>query len=247
MNQDYNWEKYEEYEDLLIVISKKYCRIIGDFDLFEDLKNAGAIGLARASAKYDPENGASFETYASHWIKDAILKELNNNWSFIKIPKRQKLLMMKVKKLKNEYSQVENEERCLRLIADELGLSEDDVNDLLVLSYRVGGRISLDTPLSEDDETTIGDTIASENQMSVEEAVFRSIMEEEMEEYLHESLSERSIRILKMRYGDEKMTFDEIGKILDISAARVSQIEKTTMEILRRSGKFRKFLEYLAA
>ena len=246
MNQDYNWDMYDEYEDLLIAFSKRYCRIIGNFDLFEDLKHAGAIGMARAAALFDPERGVKFEAFAGYWIKEAILKEINDNCSCIRIPKKQKLLMMKVKKLKNEYSGVEDEERCLLLIADELGLSTEDVYDLLVLSFRYEGVVSLDNTLSEDDDTTLGDMIASEDGLSVEETVISSIMKEELEEYLR-SLPERSVSILKMRYGDERMTFDEIGKILDISTSRVGQIEKATIKILRRSGKFRMFLEYLAA
>ena len=246
MNQERYWDRVEECRDVIDYYAYKYSKILGDMDLRQDLKHDGMLGAHRAAKSFDPERGVQFATYAQYYIREAILESIEENFSFMRIPKYKRIQMQKVMKLFTEYSHEMDENLCIRLIADELELSTEEVDDCITLSYRMRHSVSLDSTISEDDETTVGEMTPAEVELSVEEEVMQRLLREQMQEAL-ETLQERESAILRMRYGDEKKTYEEIGKIFNISGARAKQIEKAALEKLRKSKKIQQLWDYLVA
>ena len=240
-------ESMETCVKLIACNAAYYSRAVGNRDIEEDLIQEGLTGLAKAWQRYSPDKGCKLSTYAEYWIKNYIMEAVNSQYSTgIKMPKNLRERIWKVNKLNDKYSDIKNEDTRVTLIADELKLTKDKVYEYMELYFCMGYLESLDSDLYEEDETPLVEMIRDENVCSVEEAVMQKYMKEELNECL-QSLNKREVEILKMRYGDEKMTFEDIGRILNISGPRVSQLCKSAFEKLLRSARCRALMEYLSA
>lgn len=212
---------------LVVNIAKAY---INKGMSFIDLISEGNMGLIYAIDKFDIDKGFRFSTYAVWWIKQAIMKAIIVKGREIRIPSYKYDLLNKINRYIMDKLQMGGSYPTIEQIAEDLHIEADkieniirDFQDPMSLSMSIGDDIFLE------------DTIAQEQEISMEEEIFREMGMKRVRD-LVEELDEREKSILKQRYGldgSDIYTLEDIGKKLNITRERVRQIEKRTLEKLK--------------
>jgi RNA polymerase primary sigma factor len=208
-----------------------------------DLVNEGNVGMLTAAHRFKSEKGVKFITYASWWVRQSILRALAEQARVVRLPLKQAGLLSRITRA------VELMTRELRRAprVDEVArrlLIKVSTLEIILRVYR--DYISLDSPISADNQTSAMDILRPENEMSLEEDFIRLCLHHDMAKLLDE-LPARDASVLRMRYGfeDAPMTLDEIGKRMGLTRERVRQIEKAAKEKLRMKTKVRILEDYL--
>jgi RNA polymerase sigma factor for flagellar operon FliA len=194
----------------------------------EDLVNIGVIGLSEALDRYDPYFGIKFETYAIPRIKGAIIDELRKqDW----IPRSLRSKSNKIKKALEELEQTNRGDVTGHNMANHLGISEEEYNQWQSQLKRTS-IVSLDKPNPNYDDHNLYEAIedtAADNPLE-------SIEDEEMKMLLVKVIKKlpEKARLAITLYYFERLTFKEIGKILNVSESRISQIHSETVDRMKR-------------
>jgi RNA polymerase primary sigma factor len=215
---------------LVISISKRF-RFRGL--PFEDLIQAGNIGLIRAAKKFDHERGFKFSTYATWWIRQSIARAVSDTGQNIRIPIHINDTMGRIFKAKNQLGQELKREPSIEELAAEV-----DINrvELQLLFKQAAGTISLNRPAGADEDAVLGDFIPDNASPSPEEKLTLHLFQDNVRKVLDESLRPRETRILKLRYGfsgRKPMTLQEVGNLEGITRERVRQLEAQALRKLR--------------
>ena len=195
------------------------------------------MGLMHAAQKYDYTKENRFSTYASWWIKEAMQRAIDQQSREIRVPVHVAENMKRVQKAAKELQQELGRDAAPEEIAKKLGnLTEEDVKN--ILTY-LQNPVSLETPVGEDGENSLGDMVEDKREATPEEAMNVLVEQEEVKELL-EQLSDREQQVIRLRYGlgnEKTHTLEEIGDILGVTRERVRQIEARAMEKLRKNAK----------
>jgi RNA polymerase primary sigma factor len=227
---------------LVASIARKY---IGKSSLsFLDLVQEGNLGLSKAVDKYDYSKGFKFSTYATYWIKQAISRAIADQSRTIRTPVHVVEALSKISKARTELMQSLKREPSDAEIGNATGLTAEKVRMYLEASKTP---LSLDKPMTDDDETYMSDIIPDEGQDNPEEVVRNMAVKDAISEVLG-TLSDRERLVIKMRFGLEDgigHTLEDIGKALGVTRERARQIEDIAMRKLRNPLRANKIREYL--
>ncbi|MBR4296954.1 MAG: RNA polymerase sigma factor RpoD/SigA [Bacteroidaceae bacterium] len=197
-----------------------------------DIINEGNVGLIKAAQRFDHTRGFKFISYAVWWIRQSILQAITEKSRLVRLPSNQEGLMSKVKRFRNHFMQENQREPNAQEIATALEVEEEKVMLILDTAIRP---ISMDAPISENDDTAIIDLITSND---TKEATDSELESESLSTQLSLALAqlpEREQNILKMSFGiaGPERTLDEIAGRIGLSKERVRQLKEKAIRTLQ--------------
>ena len=197
-----------------------------------DIINEGNVGLIKAAQRFDPTRGFKFISYAVWWIRQSILQAITEKSRLVRLPSNQEGLISKIKRYRNQFMQQYQREPDANEISVALDIEEEKVAIALDTSFRP---ISMDAPISENDDTAVIDLITSgDSSASTDQKLETESLSTQLDIALSR-LPQREQRILKMSFGiaETERTLDEIAQRIGLSKERVRQLKEKAIRTLQ--------------
>jgi len=232
---------------LVVSIAKRYTKHCGKGGMsFADLIQEGNIGLMTAVKKFNYAMGFRFSTYATWWIRQAITRSIADKEKTIRIPVHLRDAINKLTRATRELTQQTGHDPTPEEIANHLGnITAERVAYLQRVSLDT---VSLDTPIGEEGDTSLGDHIEDAHAPSPVDAAGASIIKEVLLQVL-DTLTPREEKVLRLRFGlddGRPRTLEEVGKTFCVTRERVRQIEAKALRKLRHPSRSGKLAGYIS-
>ncbi len=209
-----------------------------------DLINEGNLGLIKAAQRFDETRGFKFISYAVWWIRQSILQALAEQSRIVKLPLNKIGSINKVNKAFAELEQRFEREPSVDELVEVLELASDDVKEALRSSNR---HVSMDAPLTQDDDSTMYDVILSHDSPSPDRGLLNDSLRKEIERALA-TLTPREGNIVRLYFGlngKHPHTLEEIGEEFDLTRERVRQIKEKAIKRLKQTIRSKILKSYL--
>lgn len=226
---------------LVISVSKKF---LNRGMQLPDLIQEGNIGLMKAVEKYDYKRGYKFSTYATWWIRQAITRGIADQGRTIRLPVHMIETINRLLRFSKDFQRIENREPTPEEMANQLGTEVEKVHVALKTAKDA---ISLDAPVSDEEDTMLSDFIEDfaqpdPQEHSVTESLKRCLCK------VMGSLTPREEKVLRMRYGIEigcDHTLEEVGQCFAVTRERIRQIEAQALKKLRHPSRSQELMTFL--
>jgi RNA polymerase primary sigma factor len=210
-----------------------------------DLINEGNLGLIKAAQRFDETKGFKFISYAVWWIRQSILQALAEQARIVRLPLNKVGLTSRIQKAYQQLEQEFEREPSAEELADVLNMELDEVNSTLSINVR---HVSMDTPLSEGEESTLLDVLENPNAMMADTDISHTqSLKVEIDRSLR-TLTERQKEVVCYFFGigvDHPLSLEDIGEKFNLTRERVRQIKDKAITKLRTTQKTNLLRGYL--
>ena len=225
----------------VVSMAKKYAR--SGYPMHE-LINEGNLGLIEAARRFDPDRDVRFVTYASWWVRQAMLAAIAHSGQVFSIPPKVKHALYRFQTKIRHLTQELGHRPSVEEISEQLEMPDTDVRRMM---EGVPGEVSLSAPLGGDSDFQMEDLMADPNIAPLDQALMAQSFERQLAELL-DQLDDKERFIVERRFGladDKPQTLAHVGEALNLSRERIRQIQARALEKLRRSQRAYQLRGYL--
>lgn len=223
---------------LVASIARRCRRGTGGMSL-ADLVQEGSLGLIRAVHKFDYRKGYKFSTYASYWVRQAILRAVDEQSHSIRVPVYVLESIGRAERARTTLTQELHRSPTFCELATHLQVPQNKLERMGECPLEP---MSLNAAVSDDEDSTLSDFIPDPGAPSPIDCAMRASLREELQRAF-KCLSEREVEVLSLRYGMDDgghaRTLDEVGALLNLTRERIRQIEKSALKRLKQSQSLR--------
>lgn len=209
-----------------------------------DLINEGNVGLIKAAAKFDPTKGFKFISYAVWWIRQTILKSIEEHAKIVRLPSNKVTILNKMRKANAKLEQELEREPTSSELGDIVGISTEEVDAFKRFDNK---HVSLDKPIDDDEERSLVNVLENPDSLEADSNLISESLKSELGRILAK-LSKREETIITMYFGldgSKYKSLEEIGNKLELSKERVRQIKDKAIRKMRMASRRTSLKTYL--